>query len=92
MTDNGSAYRSDLWAAVIAEHKLRPIRTRPYRPQINGKAERFIQILLREWAYARTYRSSDHRARTLPGWTHRYNSQRAHGSLEGQAPITRIAA
>ena len=76
MTDNGSAYLSAPWAETIADLRLRHIRTRPYRPQTNGKAERFIQILLREWAYARTYRSSDHRARALPGWVHRYNTQR----------------
>ena len=92
MTDNGSAYLSAPWAEAIADLKLRHIRTRPYRPQTNGKAERFIQILLREWAYARSYRSSDHRARALPGWVHRYNTQRPHGSLDRQAPITRIAA
>ncbi|MEM9604752.1 MAG: integrase core domain-containing protein, partial [Pseudomonadota bacterium] len=61
-----------------------------YRPQTNGKAERFIQTALREWAYARSYRNSDQRARALPHWLHRYNWHRPHASLGYQQPITRL--
>ena len=70
MTDNGSPYISQLWAAEMNHRGLVHIRTRPYRPRTNGKAERFIQTLLREWAYAATYRSSDHRRTVLPRWLH----------------------
>ena len=92
MTDNGSPYRSKLWAAYCADHAIVHIRTRPYRPRTNGKAERFIQTMLREWAYAATYRSSTHRANVLPGWVHHYNTQRPHGSLGHKPPITALAA
>lgn len=92
MTDNGSAYVSRLWAATCAEAGLVHIRTRPYRPRTNGKAERFIQTLLREWAYAATYRDSDHRRAVLPEWVHYYNTQRPHGSLGHKAPMTVLAA
>jgi transposase InsO family protein len=92
MTDNGSPYRSKLWAAYCAEHALVHIRTRPYRPRTNGKAERFIQTMLREWAYAATYRSSAHRAQVLPRWLNYYNTQRPHGSLGHKPPATALAA
>ncbi len=92
MTDNGSAYVSRLWAATCAEVGLVHIRTRPYRPRTNGKAERFIQTLLREWAYAATYRDSDHRRAVLPEWVRYYNTQRPHGSLGHKAPMTVLAA
>lgn len=92
MTDNGSAYVSRLWAATCAEVGLVHIRTRPYRPRTNGKAERFIQTLLREWAYAATYRDSEHRKAVLPQWVRYYNTQRPHGSLSHKAPITALAA
>jgi transposase InsO family protein len=92
MTDNGSAYVSRLWAATCAEVGLVHIRTRPYRPRTNGKAERFIQTLLREWAYAATYRDSEHRKQVLPEWVRYYNTQRPHGSLGHKAPITALAA
>ncbi len=92
MTDNGSAYVSRLWAATCAEIGLVHIRTRPYRPRTNGKAERFIQTLLREWAYAATYRDSDHRRAVLPEWVRYYNTQRPHGSLGHKAPITALTA
>lgn len=92
MTDNGSAYVSRLWAATCAEVGLVHIRTRPYRPRTNGKAERFIQTLLREWAYAATYRDSDHRRAVLPEWVHYYNTQRPHGSLGHKAPMTVLTA
>jgi transposase InsO family protein len=90
MTDNGSPYRSKLWAAELARRGLVHIRTRPYRPRTNGKAERFIQTLLREWAYAATYRSSEHRRRVLPRWVHHYNHTRLHGSLGHKPPITAL--
>ena len=92
MTDNGSAYVSDVWAKEFTPDKLVHIRTRPYRPQTNGKAERFIQTLLREWAYAQTYRSSTHRRQVLPRWISYYNTQRPHGSLGHKPPASRLAA
>jgi transposase InsO family protein len=92
MTDNGSAYVSTAWATSCTEHGLVHIRTRPYRPRTNGKAERFIQTLLREWAYTRTYQSSTHRRRALPHWLSYYNHQRPHGSLGHQAPMQALTA
>lgn len=92
MTDNGSPYVSQLWAAEMERRGLVHIRTRPYRPRTNGKAERFIQTMLREWAYAMTYRSSDHRAAVLPRWVHHYNNSRLHGSLGHKPPISVLAA
>ena len=70
MTDNGSCYRSKLFKAACAELGLKQIRTKPYTPKTNGKAERFIQSSLREWAYARTYKTSDERKAELPYWLH----------------------
>lgn len=92
MTDNGSPYVSKLWALETTRRGLTHIRTRPYRPRTNGKAERFIQTLLREWAYAAIYRSSDHRRSALPRWVNYYNRQRPHGSLGHKPPITALAA
>lgn len=88
MTDNGSGYVSRLFTAACKELELRHIRTRPYRPRTNGKAERFIQTALREWAYRMTYRTSEERAAALPAWLHRYNWHRPHGSLNDEPPIT----
>lgn len=91
MTDNGSAYRSrDFKAAIEAAH-LRHIRTRPYTPRTNGKAERFIQSSLREWAYARPFQSSGQRADAMQPWIHQYNHHRPHTALGGLPPISRIA-
>jgi transposase InsO family protein len=90
MTDNGSGYRSHLFAQSCWEHGLRHIRTRPYTPRTNGKAERFIQTLLREWAYAAPYSSSGARARALPRWLRYYNQRRPHSSLDDVPPIARI--
>ena len=87
MTDNGACYRSQRFARLCRRLDLRHIRTRPYTPRTNGKAERFIQSALREWAYARTYDSSDVRAEHLPVWLHRYNWHRPHASLNYQPPI-----
>src|SRR3954449_4987652 len=90
MTDNGSCYRSKAFLRACARLNIKPIRTRPYTPQTNGKAERFIQTALREWAYARPYATSQHRARQLQPWTHAYNWHRPHRSLKGDPPISRI--
>jgi transposase InsO family protein len=91
LTDNGSGYRSHAFAAVLARHGIRHIRTRPYRPRTNGKAEAFIRILRHEWAYGLIYTSSSHRAKALPGWTRWYNNHRPHGALNGHPPITRVS-
>ena len=73
-----------------AELGLRHIRTKPYTPKTNGKAERFIQTSLREWAYARAYNTSNERAAELPRWLHRYNWHRPHGSIGSKPPISRL--
>jgi len=91
MTDNGSCYRSKLFRKACSDLGLRHIRTRPYTPKTNGKAERFIQTALREWAYAQAYPSSARRAVELPIWLHRYNWHRPHGSLKSKPPISRLA-
>jgi len=90
MTDNGSCYRSKAFAKTCKRLGLRHIFTRPYTPKTNGKAERFIQTSLREWAYARAYRTSEERADELPGWMHRYNWHRPHGSIGSKPPISRL--
>src|SRR3954447_1406456 len=90
MTDNGSAYISRLHARIAGLLRLRHIRTRPRRPQTNGKAERFIRTLLEEWAYGGVYPSSADRQRALPGWLEHYNHRRPHGSLSRQPPATRL--
>ena len=91
MTDNGSCYRSKAFAKACRKLGLKHIRTKPYTPKTNGKAERFIQTALREWAYAIAYPTSDCRAAELPAWLHRYNWHRPHGSLKSQTPISRLA-
>jgi transposase InsO family protein len=90
MTDNGSAYRSKAFRDFCVEQGARHVRTRPYTPRTNGKAERFIQTLLREWAYARPYRTSGWRRRALKPWLGYYNQRRPHSALHDQAPITRL--
>jgi transposase InsO family protein len=90
MTDNGSCYRSAAFRQLCERQGLKHIRTRPYTPKTNGKAERFIQTSLREWAYAQAYTTSDDRAEALPEWLHRYNWHRPHGSLKSQTPISRL--
>ena len=90
MTDNGSCYKSFAFARACKRLGLRHIRTKPYTPKTNGKAERFIQTSLREWAYARAYDNSRQRAEELPRWLHRYNWHRPHGSLHAQTPISRL--
>jgi transposase InsO family protein len=90
MTDNGSCYRSHAFRAACKALGLRHIRTRPYTPKTNGKAERFVQTSLREWAYAQAYPTSEHRKDELPRWLHQYNWHRPHGSLNYQPPISRL--
>jgi transposase InsO family protein len=91
MTDNGSPFISRRWAAWCAEHQIRHVRTRPYRPRTNGKAERFIQTMLREWAYRASYPTSDARAKALGPWIRRYNYARPHGSLDKRTPMEQLA-
>jgi transposase InsO family protein len=89
LTDNGSAYRSRLHALACRTLRIRHLRTRPYRPQTNGKAERFIRTLLAGWAYGAIYRSSNERTAALDGWLWHYNHRRRHAALSHQPPITR---
>lgn len=90
MTDNGPAYRSAAHGLACRAMGIKHIRTRPYRPQTNGKAERFIRTMLREWAYAAVYGSSPERAAALSGWVERYNYRRRHGALGHRPPIQRL--
>jgi transposase InsO family protein len=89
LTDNGTGYRSHHFRTACERIKLRHHRTRPYTPRTNGKAERFIQSMLREWAYGRTYQSSIDRGKDLPRWLRFYNEDRPHGSLSYLPPISR---
>ena len=90
LTDNGSAYRSKRFARACRRLGIKHSRTRAYRPQTNGKAERFIQTLLREWAYARTYVNDAERAKAWLPWLHHYNWHRPHASLDYQPPVRRL--
>jgi transposase InsO family protein len=90
MTDNGPAYRSAAHSLACRAMGIKHIRTRPYRPQTNGKAEHFIRTMLREWAYAAVYGSSPERAAALSGWVERYNFRRRHGALGHRPPIARL--
>ena len=90
MTDNGACYKAFAFRDACRTLGLKHIRTRPYTPRTNGKAERFIQTALREWAYARAYRNSTQRAHQLPAWLHRYNWHRPHASLNANTPISRL--
>jgi len=90
MTDNGSAYKSRDFAGAIAAHGLKHKRTRPYTPRTNGKAERFIQTSIREWAYAQPFQSSAERARAMHPWLHDYNTVRPHAALKGKPPLSRL--
>jgi transposase InsO family protein len=89
LTDNGAAYRSRQFAQACSDLGLKHRFTRPYTPRTNGKAERFIQTALREWAYAHTYQNSQQRSQQLPIWLHTYNWHRPHASLKHQPPISR---
>lgn len=92
LTDNGSCYRSSAFRDTCAELGIRHYRTKPYTPRTNGKAERFIQSMLRECAYGRTYSSSGHRRIGLQAWVHRYNCRRPHASLGSKPPSSRLPA
>jgi transposase InsO family protein len=91
MTDNGNAYRSHDFRDAYSSAGVRHLRTRPYTPRTNGKAERFLQTVMRECAYARAFQSSWDRAAALPRWLHIYNVHRPHTALAGQPPISRLA-
>ena len=91
MTDNGSAYRSTVHAIACRTMKIKHIRTRPYRPRTNGKAERFIRTMLGGWAYGPVYQSSRERTAALSGWLEFYNWRRPHGSLGKRPPGARLA-
>jgi transposase InsO family protein len=88
MTDNGSCYKSFAFRDACKQLGLRHIRTKPYTPRTNGKAERFIKTAINEWAYAMAYQTSAHRADYLPKWTHMYNWHRPHGGIKDQTPIS----
>jgi transposase InsO family protein len=90
MSDNGACYKSFAFRDACKALGLKHIRTKPYTPKTNGKAERFVQTSLREWAYAQAYPTSDHRAAELPHWLHRYNWHRPHGGIKLQTPISRL--
>ena len=90
LTDNARVYRAGVFAAVCQRWTVRHRFTRPYRPQTNGKAERFIQTLLREWAYRRPYRSSARRTAALSPYLRFYNHRRPHASLGRRSPWTRF--
>ena len=90
MTDNGSAYRSHAFRQAIHDAGLKHKRTRPYTPRTNGKAERFIQTSLREWAYLQAFASSAERSAAMQPWLHRYNRHRPHSALGGKPPFTRL--
>ncbi|MFM7064037.1 MAG: IS481 family transposase [Actinomycetes bacterium] len=90
MSDNGAPYVSTAWREWCATNGVRHLRTRPYRPRTNGKAERFIQTMLREWAYAATYQSSAQRQQALGAWLDFYNHRRPHGALGHRPPAARL--
>ena len=90
MSDNGSPYVSKTWRTACARLGIRHLRTRPYRPRTNGKAERFIQTLLREWAYSAAFTSSAHRTKALGPWLDYYNHRRPHGALAKRPPVSRL--
>jgi transposase InsO family protein len=90
MTDNGSCYRSRDFAKVLSDNEIRHKRTRPYRPQTNGKVERFNRILQEEWAYARPYTSEAERVAAFPAFLHTYNHHRGHTALKGASPADRV--
>ncbi len=90
LTDNGSPYRSTIHAIACRTLGIRHLRTRPYRPQTNGKAERFIRTMLGGWAYGAIYRSSDERTAALDGWIHTYNHHRRHSAIGRQPPVSRL--
>ena len=90
LSDNGSAYRSHAWQAACQDLGIKAKHTRPYRPQTNGKIERFHRTLADGWAYARHYTSETQRRQALPAWLHLYNHHRPHTATQGHPPITRL--
>jgi len=90
LSDNGSAYRSHLWRDVCAQLEIKHTRTRPYRPQTNGKIERFHRTMSDGWGYARCYGSEGERRHALPAWLHEYNHHRPHTACGNKPPITRL--
>jgi hypothetical protein len=90
LSDNGPAYRSRLWRQTCTELQIRAKRTRPYRPQTNGKIERFHRTMASGWAFAQHYKSETARRKALPGWLHQYNHHRPHSAIGKVAPITRL--
>jgi transposase InsO family protein len=90
LSDNGSAYRSHLWRDTCAELGITPKRTRPYRPQTNGKIERFHRTLAEGWAFKKFYNSESARLAALPAWLHEYNHHRPHSAIGKRSPITRL--
>ena len=90
LSDNGSAYKSHAWRDACIELGIRPKKTRPYRPQTNGKVERFHRTLADGWALGRFYKSAHARRKALPAWLHFYNHHRPHTATGGQPPITRL--
>ena len=91
MSDNAWAYtKNNKLARLLADNEIRHITIRPYRPQTNGKVERFHQTMAREWGYGQTYLTDRHRARALPYWIRYYNEQRPHSALGGNPPLSRV--
>jgi transposase InsO family protein len=90
LSDNGSAYRSRAWRDACAELSIKPKRTRPYRPQTNGKIKRFHRTLADGWAFARMFGSESARRKALPAWLHEYNHHRPHTAIGNRPPITRL--
>jgi transposase InsO family protein len=90
LSDNGSAYRSHLWRDTCTELAITPRRTRPYRPQTNGKIERFHRTLADGWAFRRLYLGESQRRKALPGWLHEYNHHRPHTAIGSRPPISRL--
>jgi transposase InsO family protein len=90
LSDNGSAYKSHLWRDTCAELGIKVKKTRPYRPQTNGKIERFHRTLADGWAFSRHYNTESARRAALPGWLHEYNHHRPHTAIGGKPPITRL--
>ena len=90
LSDNGSAYKSHAWRAACHELGITPEKTRPYRPQTNGKIERFHRTLADGWAYARFYNFETERSNALPGWLHFYNHHRPHSAIGGRPPADRL--
>jgi len=91
MTDSGSCYKAFDFRDACTGLGVKHVRTKPYTPKTNGKAERFVQTALREWANAQAYPTSDRRADELPVWLHRYNWHRPHGGTKSKTPISRLA-